>query len=81
MGIELITRLSYLFTEKGSQAALLQNKEEIGRIVRACTGVKPVYVNLGHKITLSMAVRYVQVCLTRYRLPETTRWADAPAFN
>lgn len=68
-------------TEKGSQAALLHHGEEIGRVVRTRTGVKPVYVSLGHKITLTTAVRYVQACLTRYRLPETTRWADGLASD
>ena len=70
-----------LAEEKGSQAVLLHNKEEIGRVVRARTGIKPVYVSLGHRITLTTAVRYVQACLTRYRLPEAIRWADALASN
>ena len=38
-------------------------------------------VSIGHKISLGTAVDYVQACLTRYRLPETTRWADALASN
>ena len=70
-----------LAADKGSQAALLHNKEEIGCVVRTRTNVKPVYVSLGHRITLTTAVFYVQECLTRYRLPETTRWADALASD
>ena len=71
--------------ERGSQAALLLpgegGDEEIGVVLRTRTHVKPLYVSIGHKVSLPTAVHYVLSCLTRYRLPETIRWADALASN
>jgi deoxyribonuclease V len=65
----------------GSQVALVsQNEDEVlGVVLRSRRGVRPLYVSLGHRISLEAAVYYVQSALTQYRLPETTRWADALA--
>ncbi len=43
--------------------------------LRTRTGVKPLFVSIGHRVSLEAAVNYVMACVTRYRLPETTRWA------
>ena len=63
-------------TEKGSWTALVDKEETIGVVLRSRTNVKPIYISIGHKISLETAVNYVMQCLTKYRLPETTRWAD-----
>jgi deoxyribonuclease V len=47
--------------------------------VRTRTNVSPVYVSVGHRIDLETAVEYVLGCCTRYRLPETTRYAHRAA--
>ncbi|MHC5718433.1 MAG: endonuclease V, partial [Nostoc sp.] len=44
--------------------------------LRSRTGVKPLYVSSGHRISLPTAIDYVLRCITKYRLPETTRIAD-----
>ncbi|MEB3340038.1 deoxyribonuclease V [Okeania sp.] len=62
--------------EKGNWQPLIDKKEVIGAVVRSRTGVKPIYVSTGHKISLKSAINYVLKCTTKYRLPETTRWAD-----
>ncbi len=62
--------------EKGSWAPLYDNGEEIGAVVRTRTGVRPVYVSVGHRITLEEAIALTLRCTTRYRLPEPTRLAD-----
>jgi deoxyribonuclease V len=62
--------------EKGSWQPLLDKGETIGVVLRSRTKVKPIYVSIGHKISLPTAINYVMGCLTKYRLPETTRWAD-----
>jgi len=49
--------------------------EVIGAVVRTRTGVKPLYVSIGHRITLKEAVRWVLWCARRFRLPEPTRLA------
>lgn len=61
--------------EKGGWAALEDNGEIIGAVLRTRAGVKPVYVSVGHRIGLATAIDYVLRCTTRYRLPETTRHA------
>lgn len=67
--------------EKGARVELWDDNERIGSVVRTRTAVRPLYVSVGHRISLNTAVHYVEACLTRYRLPETTRWADALASN
>lgn len=64
---------------KGGWVPLLDKAECIGAVVRTRTRVKPLYISSGHKISLSSAVSLVLDCTTKYRLPETTRWADGLA--
>ncbi|NEP25185.1 deoxyribonuclease V [Moorena sp. SIO3I6] len=61
---------------KGNWQPLSHDGEIIGAVVRTRTGVKPVYVSIGHRISLPTAIDYVLRCTSKYRLPETTRWAD-----
>ena len=62
-------------SEKGDWAPLTDRGETIGAVLRTRQGVKPVYVSIGHKIDLATAISFVMACTTKYRLPETTRWA------
>ncbi len=64
---------------KGSRVPLTDNGEIIGTVLRTRTNVRPLYVSPGHNISLETAVSYVMACITRYRLPETTRWAHSLA--
>ncbi len=61
--------------EKGSVVELTEKGETIGMVFRSRTGVKPIYVSPGHKVSFSSSLAHVRQCLTRYRLPETTRHA------
>jgi len=65
--------------EQGSYAELLDNGEVIGAVVRTRTGVKPVYVSIGHKVDLPTAIHRVLACCRGYRLPEPTRLAHQAA--
>ena len=58
-----------------SRGARRAHPEIIGAVLRTRAGVKPVYVSVGHRISLATAIDYVLRCTTRYRLPETTRYA------
>jgi deoxyribonuclease V len=49
--------------------------ETIGAVLRTRDNVSPVYVSIGHRVTLATAIDYVLRCTPRYRLPETTRRA------
>ena len=60
---------------KGRWTALEDGGETIGAVLRTRKGVKPVYVSVGHRVCLDTAVKLVMDCVTRYRLPETTRAA------
>lgn len=62
-------------SEKGNWQPLLDDKEVIGAVLRTRTNVAPVFVSIGHKIDLQTAINYTLRCTTKYRLPETTRWA------
>ena len=67
--------------EKGSCQPLLDKGEIIGAVLRSRTGVKPLYISIGHRISLSTALDYVLRCTPKYRLPETTRIADRLASS
>jgi deoxyribonuclease V len=61
---------------RGAWVPIKQRDEIIGAVLRTRVKVKPVYISIGHKISLDSAIDYVMRCTTRYRLPETTRLAD-----
>lgn len=61
--------------DKGSWEPLLDRGETIGAVVRTRSRVKPLYVSIGHRLSLDTAIRYLLACTPRYRLPETTRRA------
>ncbi len=61
--------------KKRSWIPLRDGAEIIGAVLRTRDGVKPVYVSVGHRISLETAIDYVLRCTTKYRLPETTRAA------
>jgi len=60
---------------RGASVALRDRGEVIGRVVRTRAGVKPIYVSVGHRITLDDAVRLTMTCCGKYRIPEPTRLA------
>jgi deoxyribonuclease V len=67
--------------EKGQWVPLMDKGETIGAVVCTRNNVSPVYVSLGHRISLLTAIDYVLACTTRFRLPETTRWAHRLASS
>jgi deoxyribonuclease V len=60
---------------RGEWVPLLDHGETIGAVLRSRPGVKPLYISIGHRVSLATALDYAMACVTRYRLPETTRWA------
>ena len=73
------TRLTGTFQEpaqqKGKWSPLYDKDETIGAVLRTREGIKPLYISTGHRVSLETAIHYVMACVTKYRLPETTRWA------
>jgi deoxyribonuclease V len=62
--------------EKGAEADLVDGGEVIGRVVRSRDRVRPLYISVGHRVSLATAVDLVLACTPRYRLPEPVRRAD-----
>ncbi len=62
--------------EPGHFTFLYDSDEVIGAVVRMRAGVKPVFVSIGHRVSLEAAIRMILACGRGYRLPEPTRWAD-----
>ena len=60
---------------KGDWTYLRNNDQRIGVVLRTRNHVKPLYVSPGHRVSLAGARNMVMACVTRYRLPETTRHA------
>jgi len=63
-------------TERGTMAPLIDNGEVIGNVLRTQTDINPIYVSIGHRVSLSTACKWILKLSPKYRLPETTRQAD-----
>lgn len=65
--------------ERGSTAPVIEGGETIGCAVRTVTGVRPVYVSVGHRTSLAAAVRLVLASSDGSRVPAPIRAAHALA--
>lgn len=61
--------------EKGSHSYLTENEERIGMALRSRTNVNPIFISPGHKVSFEDSKSIIMGCLTKYKLPETTRKA------
>ena len=62
-----------LGTERGATAEIVHRGELVGMAVRTRTGVRPLYVSIGHLMDLPAAVELVLKMTAGFREPETTR--------
>lgn len=65
-----------LDNQRGAWQPITDEGEIIGAALRTQNKVKPVYLSVGHRISLLSAIDLVLRCSPKYRLPETTRQAD-----
>ncbi|MED4954353.1 deoxyribonuclease V [Paenibacillus macerans] len=74
------TRLCGDYTEpelhRGAFSPLTDGREVIGHVLRTQDNIKPIFVSVGHRISLSTACEWILKLAPKYRLPETTRLAD-----
>ncbi len=61
--------------DRGAWTPLHHRGETIGAVLRTRPGTKPLYISSGHRVSLPTALDYVMRCTTKFRLPETTRFA------
>lgn len=61
--------------EKGAFSHLMWGGEIVGAALRTRSRVKPVFVSIGHRMTLSLAMEVVLRCSPRFRIPEPLRLA------
>ena len=64
---------------RGSWTPLVHRGERIGAAVRTRSGVSPIFVSVGHCISLESAVHWSLACASKYRVPDPTRMAHAAA--
>jgi len=60
---------------RGSMSRMVYDGDTVGAALRTRDRVKPVYVSVGHGVSLDTACRIVLECAKGYRLPEPTRRA------
>ncbi len=60
----------------GSHAPLFDDGETIGAVLRTRNRVKPVYISIGHRISLDRAVEFTLAATDGFRIPRPTRLAD-----
>ena len=77
----LVGRHGPLGEAKGSGTDLVHKGETIGVALRTREGVKPVYVSIGHRITLDDAARLTLGLAVKYKLPEPTRLAHRLSYK
>ncbi len=62
--------------EKGAHVFVKdKNGDLTGAVIRTKKKVKPIYVTIGHKISIQTAIRIILECSTNYRIPEPLRYA------
>ncbi len=61
---------------RGDRSDVIDQGEVVARSLRTQTGVRPVFVSVGHRADLDTACALTLRLAPRHRLPETTRHAD-----
>ena len=62
-------------SRRGSRTQLRYEGKVVGAVVRTRTAVRPLYISVGHRVTLGDAIRWTLRCARGVRLPEPTRRA------
>ncbi len=65
-----------LAEEKGSSLPILLEKETVGVALRTQKGIKPVFVSVGHLVSLEASIDLVMRLTSLYRISDNLRRAD-----
>lgn len=71
----LVGKFQDLAEMAGSTAPLIDKRETVGVALRTKHKVQPVYLSVGHQITLADAIKVMMSTVKGYRIPEPTRQA------
>lgn len=72
----LVGRAAPLEDAARATSPVLDRGELVGAAVRSRPGASPIYVSIGHRVSLDSAVRLTLACTRGHRLPEPTYLAD-----
>ncbi len=61
--------------DEGNFALITDGKETVGVALKTGKGTKPVYVSIGHMVSLERAIEIVSHCTPTYRIPKPIRLA------
>ena len=61
--------------QKGDITDLIYKERVVGKVLRTRNNIKPVFVSIGHRVSLNGATKFILDCTGKYRLPEPTRLA------
>ncbi len=67
---------SPLLAPKEKEIERSAKRETIGAVLRTRTGVKPMFVSVGYRISLARAIEFALAVCDGYRIPRPTREAD-----
>ena len=62
--------------KRGDSSPLLDKGEKVGVVLRSKDGVRPLFISVGHRVSLAGAVRWTLACHAGWRIPKPTREAD-----
>jgi deoxyribonuclease V len=62
--------------EAGAASELTHKDEVIGIALRSRVGTRPIYISIGHRVSLDSAVRFALAATDGFRVPRPTREAD-----
>lgn len=60
-------------SDRGSQSPLCDGDEVVGTVLRTQAGVKPLFVSVGHRVSLDTASNWILRLADQYRQPEPIR--------
>jgi len=75
----LCGRVEEIPKKAGEFALIKDDGEVIGAVLLVKEGQKPIYVSIGHMISLETAIKIVQITTKEYRVPEPIRAAHRAA--
>ena len=71
----LFGKYAPLGLDKFNNSFITDNGELLGYALRTKSGVKPVYISPGHKVSVPDSLEIMQRCTLKHRIPEPTRLA------